>query len=161
MDDKTELPKLKRSWIFTKIGILLFVTSIIVSFWWRADHEYWEAQHPGEGGNLWGLAWYFLSIIAWVVVGFISLFGFVIDCFRNRRKVVSVEKYKTILIFCFCIGPIFFFVTLLFSLLVSKLFFWPAPPPPVVIYTSFGLSVLAAWFVGNLYRQTTKEVEQN
>ena len=158
MDDKTELPKLKRSWIFTKIGVLLFVTSIIASYWWLAVVR---SQVPPGGDGMGYFVWGIACFIAIGVVGFISLFGFVIDCFRNRQKVVSVKKYKTNLIFCFCIGPIFFFVTLLFSLLVSKLFFWPAPPPPVVIYTSFGLSVLAAWFVGNLYRQTTKEVEQN
>ena len=161
MDDKKELPKSKRSWIFTKIGILLFVTSIIVSFWWRADHEYWEAQHPGEGGNLWGLAWIIVSVIAWVVIPFITLIGFVIDCFRNRQRVVSVKKYKTNLIVWFCIWPIFFFGTLLFSLLVRYLYFQPAPIPTFFIYTGFAVSVLATWFVGNLYRQTTKEVEQN
>ena len=159
--DFTKLPKLKRSWIFTKIGVLLFVTSIVVCFWWLAAHEYWEAQHPGEGSNLWGLAWIIVSVSAWGIFGFISLIGFVIDCFRNRQKVVSVEKYKTNLIVWFCVRPIFFIVTFLFSLLVSTAFLGRNPPPPVDTLTHFGLSVLAAWFVGNLYRQTTKEVEQN
>ena len=161
MDDKKELPKLKRSWIFTRIGELLFLTSIIGSFGWLAVYDHWEAQHPGEGGNLWGLAWIIVSVSAWGIFGFISLIGFVIDCFRNRQKVVSVEKYKTNLIVWFCIRPIFFIVTFLFSLLVSTAFLGRNPPPPVDTLTHFGLSVLAAWFVGNLYRQTTKEVEQN
>ena len=158
MDDKTELPKLKRSWIFTRIGELLFLTSIIGSFGWLAVYDHWEAQHPGEGGNLWGLAWIIVSVIAWVVIPFITLIGFVIDCFRNRQKVVSVKKYKTNLIVWFCIWPIFFFGT--FSSILSVSYFILEHDPPDIL-TGFGLSVLAAWFVGNLYRQTTKEVEQN
>ena len=145
MDDKTELPKLKRSWIFTKIGVLLFATSIIVSFWWLADHEYREAQHHEEANNLFVLAWAIVCFSAWGVVGFISLIGFVIDCFRNRQKVVSVEKYKTNLIVWFCVRPIFFIIKFLFSLLVSTAFLGRNPPPPVDTLTHFGLSVLAAW----------------
>ncbi len=156
--DFTELPKLKRSWIFTKIGVLLFATSIIVSFWWRADQEYREAQHHEEANNLWGLAWFIVSLIAWGIFGFITLIGFVIDCFRNRQRVVSVKKYKTNLIVWFCIWPIFFFGT--FSSILSVSHFILGRDPPDIL-TGFGLSVLAAWFVGNLYRQTTKEVEQN
>ncbi len=155
MDDKTELPKLKRSWIFTKIGVLLFVTSIIASYWWLAVVR---SQVPPGGDGMGLFVWGIACFIAIGVVGFITLIGFVIDCFRNRQRVVSVKKYKTNLIVWLCIWPIFFFGT--FSSILSVSHFILGRDPPVIL-TGFGLSVLAAWFVGNLYRQTTKEVEQN
>jgi len=86
MGDKTELPKLKRSWIFTKIGVLLFATSIIVSFGWLVAHECWATQHPGEGGNLWGLAW---AIVCYPIMGFfgcIALICFGYESGRNGKK---------------------------------------------------------------------------
>ncbi len=156
MGDKTELPRLRRSWVFTKIGASLIPVSIIYSWYLLIDGQTQERQ-----GNLDGFVWLFKCFL---LIGFcvvISLIGFIIDLFRNRQKVVSVEKYKTNLIVWFCIRPIFFIVTFLFSLLVSTAFLGRNPPPPVDTLTHFGLSVLAAWLVGNLYRQTTKEVEQN
>ena len=83
MGDKTELPKLKRSWIFTKISVLLFATSIIFSF---AAHEYLAAQPPGEVGNMWGFAW---AIVCFPIMGFfgcIFLICFGYESGRNGKK---------------------------------------------------------------------------
>ena len=153
MVDKTELPRLRRSWVFTKIGASLIPVSIIYSWYLLIDMQTKERQ-----GNMDGMVWVFkcFSLIGFCVV--ISLIGFVIDLFRNRQKVVSVEKSKTNLIVWFRIWPIFFFVTFLVVRLFSGIFGVRTGIQFIFPY-DFGLGVLAAWFVGNLYRQTTKNIE--
>ena len=153
MGDKTELQRLRRSWVFTKIGASLIPVSIIYSWYLLIDGQTQERQ-----GNLDGFVWLF---ICFLLIGFcvvISLIGFIIDLFRNRQKVVSVEKSKTNLIVWFRIWPIFFFVTFLVVRLFSGIFGVRTGIQFIFPY-DFGLGVLAAWFVGNLYRQTTKNIE--
>ena len=97
-----------------------------------------------------------LFFIGFCVV--ISLIGFGIYLFRNRQKVVSVEKSKINLIVWFRIWPIFFFVTFLVVRLFSEIF-GECTGILFVFPYDFGLCVLAAWFVGNLYRQTMRNIE--
>ncbi len=154
MDDKTELPKLKRSWIFTKIGVLLFATSIIYSVYWLIGMLFGFFQ-----GNLGLLAWWLVCIPLILFCVVISLIGFVIDLFINHQMVVVQEKSRTNLTVRFLIWPIFFFVTFVVVWLFSGIFGVGTGILFVDISPGFGLGVLAAWFVGNLYRQTTRNIE--
>ena len=49
MGDKTELPRLRRSWVFTKIGASLIPVSIIYSWYLLTDGQTQERQGNLDG----------------------------------------------------------------------------------------------------------------
>ena len=86
MGDKTELPKLRRSWSFTKISVLLFATSIFLCFWWLSDMQYREAQHHEEVNNLAQLGWGIVCIPIMGFFGCIALICFGYESGSNGKK---------------------------------------------------------------------------
>ena len=79
--------------------------------------------------------------------------------FHKSPNVVVEEKSRTNLTVRFLIWPIFFFVTFVVVWLFLGIFGVGTGILFVDISPGFGLGVLAAWFVGNLYHQTTKVIE--